>query len=344
MNRPPFVPHAGDEALVESISSEMRLDGAGVKFADIVGCEDAIIKMQEAVVLPALMPNLLSGARRAPRGVLLWGPPGTGKTLLAKACATEGLASFFSVSPATLGSKWRGESEKLVRVLFDMARHFAPSIIFIDEIESLCGQRGEGGSDGEASKRVKSVLLAEMDGFNNGDGSNTVCLIGATNHPELIDHAFRRRFESRIFLPLPTQSDRVAMLRLHTKQKSNSGSNSNSHPVVLGSDVDFDKISAAMEGKLYSGADVANVCRDAVLRPLRRWMVGGDDGTATSPADRMRRMQLLQDRELAAQYEEKLAKVPVAMADFEAAMKTVGSSTNAQQIAKLEQWGKSYSS
>jgi vacuolar protein-sorting-associated protein 4 len=177
-------------ALAGAILSETP----NVKWDDIAGLELAKEALKEAVILPVKFPQLFTGNRKPTSGILLYGPPGTGKSYLAKAVATEANSTFFSVSSSDLVSKWMGESERLVKQLFTMARENKPAIIFIDEVDALCGPRGEGES--EASRRIKTELLVQMNGV--GNDSTGVLVLGATNIPWQLDAAVRRRFERRI--------------------------------------------------------------------------------------------------------------------------------------------------
>lgn len=170
----------------------------------MAGLEEAKAALQEAVILPTKFPQFFDEARKSWSGILLYGPPGTGKSFLAKACATEADATFFSVSSSDLMSKWMGESERLVKSLFEMAREQKPSIIFIDEIDSLCGARTEGSND--SSRRVLTEFLVQMQGV--GSNNDKLLVLGATNTPWELDSAIRRRFEKRIYIALPGETAR----------------------------------------------------------------------------------------------------------------------------------------
>ena len=164
-------------------------DKPNVKWDDVAGLEGAKDALKEAVILPIKFPHLFTGKRTPWKGILLYGPPGTGKSYLAKAVATEANSTFFSVSSSDLVSKWMGESERLVKTLFQMARENKPAIIFIDEVDSLCGTRGEGES--EASRRIKTEFLVQMNGVGHDDTG--VLVLGATNIPWQLDNAIKRR-------------------------------------------------------------------------------------------------------------------------------------------------------
>lgn len=159
-----------------------------VKWEDVAGLETAKNALKEAIILPSKFPDIFVGIRKPWKGILLYGPPGTGKTFLAKACATQANSTFFSISSSDLMSKYVGESEKLIKSLFELAREKQPSIIFIDEIDSLAGARSEGEND--SSRRVKTEFMVQMQGVGNSSGG--VLVLGATNLPWALDSAIRR--------------------------------------------------------------------------------------------------------------------------------------------------------
>ncbi|KAG5523365.1 hypothetical protein RHGRI_035251 [Rhododendron griersonianum] len=210
-----------DSDLAAMLERDVLDSTPGVTWDDVAGLTEAKRLLEEAVVLPLWMPEYFQGIRRPWKGILMFGPPGTGKTLLAKAVATECGTTFFNVSSATLASKWRGESERMVRCLFDLARAYAPSTIFIDEIDSLCNSRGASGEH-ESSRRVKSELLVQVDGVSNTstneDGSRKIVMVlAATNFPWDIDEALRRRLEKRIYIPLPNSESRKELIRINLR-------------------------------------------------------------------------------------------------------------------------------
>ncbi|KAI8473497.1 MAG: AAA-ATPase of VPS4/SKD1 family [Monoraphidium minutum] len=224
-----------------------------VKWDDVAGLEGAKDALKEAVVLPVKFPQFFTGKRKPWSGILMYGPPGTGKSFIAKAVATEADSTFFSISSSDLVSKWLGESEKLVTQLFGMARESSPSIIFIDEVDSLCSARGEGES--EAARRIKTQLMVEMQGVTSG-GDARVLVLAATNLPYNLDNAIRRRFDKRIYIPLPQAHARAHMFKVHLGDTPHSLT-----------EADFQALGAATEG--FSGSDVAVVVKDVLMQPIR---------------------------------------------------------------------------
>ncbi|KAF5780024.1 putative vesicle-fusing ATPase [Helianthus annuus] len=248
----------GEDAEVSKLRS--GLDSAiirekpNVKWNDVAGLQGAKQALQEAVILPVKFPQFFVGKRRPWRAFLLYGPPGTGKSYLAKAVATEADSTFFSISSSDLVSKWMGESEKLVSNLFQMARESAPSIIFIDEIDSLVGQRGEG-NESEASRRIKTELLVQMQGVGNDD--KKVLVLAATNTPYSLDQAIRRRFDKRIYIPLPDLKARQHMFKVHLGDTPHSLT-----------DRDFEQLAYKTEG--FSGSDIAVCVNEVLFEPVRK--------------------------------------------------------------------------
>jgi vacuolar protein-sorting-associated protein 4 len=257
-----------EEKLESAISDIIVTEKPNITLDDIAGLENAKQTLREAIVLPLMRPDLFSGARRPWKGILLFGPPGCGKTLLAKATAAEVEATFFNVSASSIISKWLGESEKLVKQLFELADEKQPSIIFVDEVDALAGARG---GEHDAMRRVKTELLTSMDGLSSSE-TDRIVTVGATNIPESIDAAFRRRFERRIYIPLPDLPARGAIFLLNSKG------------VELDESVDFEILAEITEG--YSGSDIAMVCREAIMTPIREMDMAGaiDDTSVTARA------------------------------------------------------------
>ncbi|XP_067652878.1 vacuolar protein sorting-associated protein 4-like [Haliotis asinina] len=236
------------------LTGAIVMEKPNIRWEDVAGLEGAKEALKEAVILPVKFPHLFTGNRKPWRGILLFGPPGTGKSFLAKAVATEANNStFFSVSSSDLVSKWLGESEKLVKTLFELARENKPSIIFIDEVDALCGSRSE--NESESARRIKTEFLVQMQGV--GNDNDNVLVLGATNIPWSLDSAIRRRFEKRIYIPLPDAPARTEMFKLHL----------GSTPHQL-NDEDFRELGFKTEG--YSGADISIVVRDALMQPVRK--------------------------------------------------------------------------
>lgn len=223
-----------------------------VKWSDVAGLDQAKSLLQEAVILPIKFPQLFTGKREPWKGILLYGPPGTGKSYLAKALATESDSHFLSVSSSDLVSKFQGESERLVKSMFEMAREQQPTIVFIDEIDSLVSARSDG--ENESARRIKTEFLVQMDGV--GKSSKGVLVLGATNTPWDLDPAIRRRFQKRVYIPLPDEVARKAMFKIHIGNTPNSLE-----------DKDLKDLAKATDG--YSGSDLANVVRDALYEPVR---------------------------------------------------------------------------
>lgn len=244
---------AETKRLRAGLSSAILSETPNVSWDDVAGLQTAKDSLKEAVILPIKFPQLFTGKRTPWKGILLYGPPGTGKSFLAKAVATEAKSTFFSVSSSDLVSKWMGESERLVKNLFAMAREAKPSIIFIDEVDSLCGTRGEGES--EASRRIKTEFLVQMDGVGNGEGG--VLVLGATNIPWQLDLAIKRRFEKRIYIPLPDMEARKRMFELQV----------GSTPCMLGQK-EYRELAIKTEG--YTGSDISVLVRDALMQPVRK--------------------------------------------------------------------------
>ena len=296
--------HSPHEA---QILAEMLDASPGVGWSDVKGLEGAKRTLKEAVVLPYLRPDLYKGLRSPPKGVLLFGPPGTGKTLLAKCVASESRFAFFALSASALTSKWLGEGEKLVKALFKAARDRAPSVVFLDEVDSLLSRRGDG--DHEASRRLKTEFLVQFDGVSSGD-SQGVTVMGATNRPQEIDEAARRRFVKRIYVPLPDDAGRLQLLdSLMAK-----------HRVKMNAK---QRKAISQRTAHYSGADLRALCGDAAMAPIRELSPDQISGPNAVHASQVR---------------------PVKFEDLIGACDRTRPSVGAAQVAELEAWNREFGS
>ncbi|GBG84651.1 hypothetical protein CBR_g39027 [Chara braunii] len=287
-----------DPKFVEMIESEIVDRSPSTDWEDIAGLDHVKQVLTEIVILPSRRSDLFRGLRAPAKGILLYGPPGNGKTMLAKAVARAAGVTFFSISASSLTSKWVGEGEKLMRALFAVAAARQPSVIFIDEIDSILSVRSSG--EHEASRRLKTEFLVQFDGMNSGGEEDRVIVIGATNRPGELDDAVRRRLVRRIYIPLPDAKARRALLTHLLKGQA-----------FCLPERDLEKIVVATDG--YSGSDLHAVCREAAMQPIREL----GSSVSTVQADEVR---------------------PLALADFKVALKAIKPSVSRAQLAAFEQF------
>ncbi|CAL9193551.1 unnamed protein product [Musa hybrid cultivar] len=293
--------------LIEHVSNEIMDKDPNVRWDDIAGLEHAKKCVTEMVIWPLLRPDIFHGCRSPGRGLLLFGPPGTGKTMIGKAIAGEAKATFFYISASSLTSKWIGEGEKLVRALFGVASCRQPAVIFVDEIDSLLSQRKSEGEH-ESSRRLKTQFLIEMEGFDGGN--DQILLIGATNRPQELDEAARRRLTKRLYIPLPSSEARAWIVRNLLEKDG----------LFKLSEEDIIAICKLTEG--YSGSDMKNLVKDASMGPLREALRQGIEITKLRKED-MR---------------------AVTRQDFEYAMQEVRPSVSLNELSTYEEWNRQFGS
>jgi len=237
-----------------------------VTFDDIGGLDGIIEELTESVIYPLTMPHLYSGHSSllsAPSGVLLYGPPGCGKTMLAKALARESGACFINLHISTLTEKWYGDSNKLVAAVFSLARKLQPSIVFIDEIDAVLGQRRSG--EHEASGMVKAEFMTHWDGLASSTkqaGNQRICILGATNRIQDIDEAILRRMPKKFPVSLPNSSQRRQIFGITLAETKLDNAIIDGKPA-------FDMTALVRASAGMSGSDIKEACRDAAMVPVR---------------------------------------------------------------------------
>ncbi|XP_060085132.1 fidgetin-like protein 1 [Ylistrum balloti] len=290
--------------MIELVMNEIMDNGPQMNWSDIAGLEFAKKCIKEIVVWPMLRPDIFKGLRGPPKGLLLFGPPGTGKTLIGKCIASQSKSTFFSISASSLTSKWVGEGEKMVRALFAVARCHQPAVVFIDEIDSLLSQRSDG--EHEASRRIKTEFLVQLDGAATSS-DDRILVIGATNRPQEIDEAARRRFVKRLYIPLPeSQARQHIVLNLLAQQRYQL------------TESELKVIQDRSQG--YSGADMASLCREAAMGPIRSMSFGDIESIS---ADEVR---------------------PIIFCDFEEAFLQVKASVSDKDLDLYIEWNTMYGS
>lgn len=332
------------QALARSIQRDI-VQTDTVQWDDIIGLDDPKRLLKEAVVAPLLYPALFTGLLAPWSGCLLFGPPGTGKTLAARAVAAQAQSTFFNISASSITSKFRGDSEKLVRVLFDLARHHAPSVIFFDEIDSMMGSRSSFGGDGggggggdcagtgagggfgehEGSRRTKAELLVQMDGLSQS-ADDRVFVLAASNLPWQLDPALLRRLDKRVLVPLPAEEARAEMLRSHLATL----------PVAhTCRGADLAECARATEG--YSGADLRLLSKEAAMRPVRRVLASIEE---ESRSRRTPGVPAISDEDVASM----VRRDPVTAEDLRDARRSTSKSCGSMFGERYERWMREYGS
>lgn len=317
-------PSEEDQQFLAKIEGSIIIEKPTISWDEVAGLTEAKAALTDAVITPLRFPQWFENGIDPPTGILLYGPPGTGKSYLAKATAAQAEdISFISVSTADLLSKWVGESEKLVRALFQVAAKYSPSVIFIDEVDSLLGQRSD--QDAGPAHRVKNEFLQALDGMKSN--MSGVLFLGATNLPWSIDTAMKRRFQKKIYIPLPDAAARSQLFQIQMKKVK--------HKI---SDKDLQAIVKATNG--FSGADFKILVSDAASRGIRRlqssqyfkkidgkWIIAKSD----DPQAQKITVHQIPDPE-------NVPAVQITVDDFREALKSVKPTVSPNDLKRYDDW------
>lgn len=305
----------GQDLLFNRVKGCLLEEEMNVTFEDIIGHSSTKKQFSASIMIMKVQSHIDNDLLTPHSGILLYGPPGTGKTMLAKAFAKEKDFKFLSVNPSSIASKYRGDSEQMVSILFQYARSFKNTILFIDEIDGILGSREE--KDHEATLRIKNQFLIEIDGISNkkSDG-NYLMIVAATNHPWSLDNAAWRRFTSRIYIPLPGKHERVQFIDKFTEK------------IKLSEN--FSKEELAKKIKGYSGDDIKKLFSKLMMNRFNKLMENGD------------LMNLDNVENNAPAIAEAINNHKYTLKDFEEVLKSTKRSTNEKDIKRYEEFTKKY--
>lgn len=308
-----------ERRLLSEVIPPSELD---VKFEDIGALDEVKQTLKELVMLPLQRPELFAkGNLTKPcKGILLFGPPGTGKTMLAKAVASQSGANFINISMSTIASKWFGEGEKYVKAIFTLASKIAPTVIFIDEIDSILGKRERPGEH-EAMRKIKNEFMANWDGLKTKT-TERILVLGATNRPFDLDDAVLRRLSRRLMVDLPSQENRTKILKVILKGED------------LAEDFNYDVLATLTEG--FSGSDLKNLCVAAAYQPIREIL----EKEKKELEEQVGKEEIMEEKKI----DQEIFIRPLTMKDFEKSMKEISASVSedAFSIGELRKWNEIY--